>query len=124
MKLLTATYRTWRPGTGSPVVTSLMTPRWRPEAAAWPRCWPITPRWRHFHTPDDEFARQYTAQLDRYGAERIAAELARIAAMAYEAPSGRLVLICWEADPARCHRRQLADWWLHRTGEPIHELTT
>lgn len=122
MQLLTASYRTYRPGTGSPVCTSLTTPRWRPEAADWPR-WPLTPRSSYFRASDAEFAKAYAEQLDRYGPQRIAAMLADIAANAYEAPSGRLVLICWEGDPARCHRRQFAAWWLRTTGEPIHDLT-
>ena len=72
---------------------------------------------------DDEFERQYIAQLERHGPQRIAVELAGIAANAYLEPSQRLVLLCYETDPARCHRSQFADWWLRVTGEPIHELT-
>ncbi len=101
MELITASYRTWRPGTGSPVVTSLTVPRWKPEAAAWPRCWELTPRWAYFKAEPAEFD-----------------------ASAYEAPSDRLVLICWEADPARCHRSQFSSWLLETTGELVPELPT
>jgi hypothetical protein len=126
VQFATASYRTWRPGAGSPVVASLTTPRWRPEAASWPRCWALCPRWAWFHAPADEFDRQYLAQLERYGVERIHAELARIAAEAYEAPSERLVLCCFEPPEAAetgCHRRTFAAWWMRETGEKIPELT-
>lgn len=125
MQFLTASYGSWRPGTGSPVAISLTRPRWRPEAAGWPQCWLLCPRWAWFRAEPAEFDRQYLAQLERYGVERIHAALARIAAEAYEAPSERLCLICWEPPEAAetgCHRRTFAAWWLHQTGELIPEL--
>lgn len=106
---------------GSPVTISLLTPRWRPEAATWPRCWPVTPRWSYFHASDDEFDRQYVAQLDRHGPQEITRRLAQIAKTAYMEPSDRLVLLCWEADPDRCHRGTFARWLLQRTGELVTE---
>jgi hypothetical protein len=125
VELATASYGSWRPGTGSPVAISLTRPRWRPETADWPCCWLLTPRWAWFHAPAEEFDRQYLAQLERYGVQRIHAALARIAREAYEAPSERLVLCCWEAPETcetTCHRRTFAAWWLHQTGELVEEV--
>jgi hypothetical protein len=120
--VLTASYASWRPGCGSPVSISLSTPRWLPAAADWPRCWLLTPRWAYFHAEPGEFERAYLAQLARYGPERISRCLARIAREAYQAPSQRLVLCCWETDWANCHRRQFAEWLLVTTGELVTEL--
>jgi len=41
-RIHTSSYRAFRPDMGTPVVTSLGLPRWRPEAQDWPRCWLIT----------------------------------------------------------------------------------
>jgi hypothetical protein len=125
VELLTASYGSWRPGAGSPVSISLTTPRWRPEAADWPQCWALCPRWRFFHAEPAEFDRQYLAQLERYGVGRIHAALAKIAREAYEAPSQRLALCCWEPPEAAettCHRRTFAAWWLLATGELVEEV--
>jgi hypothetical protein len=100
VELFTSSYRAWRPGMGSPVVTSLLTPRWLPQAAEWPRCWEITPRWAWFHAEPAEFERQYLAQLARYGPQRISRSLHRIAREAFMEPAGRLVLCCFEARPS------------------------
>lgn len=126
MELLTASYGSWRPGTGSPVAISLTTPRWRPEAADWPQCYELCPRWRYFHAPAAEFEAAYVAQLEGFGVQLIHAALTWIAREAYEAPSERLVLCCWESPEAAetgCHRRQFARWWLENTGERIKEAT-
>lgn len=122
MELLTASYRAWRPGAGSPVSISLSTPRWLPEAAQWPRLWEATPRWGYFHSPPEEFEAAYLSQLQRYGPQAISRSLARIAREAYLAPSDRLVLCCYEADPAQCHRQQFANWLLVTTGERCIEI--
>lgn len=125
MELLTASYRTWRPGAGSPVATSLLVPKWRPEAATWPRCWEVSPRWDYFKAAPAEFEAAYIAQLERYGVSRIMAALARIGRGAYEEPSDRLALICWETTDAEtaCHRRLFARWLLETCGERVDELT-
>ena len=125
MEFFTTSFGAWRPGSGSPVSIALTTPKWRPEAASWPRCWALTPRWAWFRAEPDEFDRQYLAQLERYGVAGIHERLARIAAEAYQEPSARLVLICWEAPQAAetsCHRRTFAAWWLHETGEVVEEV--
>jgi hypothetical protein len=119
-QLLTACYSTWRPEHGQPVVISLMTPKWMPEAATWPQCHLVMPRWSYFKAEPDEWDRQYFAQLDRFGPEKIARVLERIAR---EHQADRLVLLCWERPGARCHRRLLADWLLAKTGELAEEIT-
>ncbi|HEV2372117.1 MAG TPA: hypothetical protein VGS19_08110, partial [Streptosporangiaceae bacterium] len=67
MELFTTSFARWRPGDGSSVVISLGVPRWRPEAAQWPRCWELCPRWRYFSAPDEVFEAEYRKQLDAYG---------------------------------------------------------
>jgi len=106
---------------GVPVACSLLLPRWLPEAQTWPRCWRVTPRFSYWRAGwPDEFWASYSAQLERYGARRIAQALHHIGA---EAGAFRLVLCCFEPVAADCHRQMLSDWWLLRTGERIEELT-
>ena len=123
MQLYTSSYAAWRPEFGAPVVTSLTTPKWLPEAATWPKLWPATPRWAYFRAED--FDRHYVAQLERYGARQIARRLAEIARSGFAEPADRLVLLCWEFSgaPEQCHRGLFREWWLAQTGEPINEIT-
>jgi Protein of unknown function, DUF488 len=117
-QLFASSYRTYRPGMGQAVVTSLGLPKWRlAEAQGWPRCWLITPTPALFGATDEEFDREYPARLDRFGVPKIARALERIAR---EHQAERLVLMCFEADPARCHRSMFAQWWMS-TGEVIEE---
>jgi hypothetical protein len=118
--LRTSSYAAWRPEFGAPVVTSLTTPKWLPEAKTWPKLWPATPRWSYFHASD--FDRHYIAQLERYGARQIARRLAEIARSGFAEPADRLVLMCWEVNQADCHRGVFARWWLETTGEKIEEV--
>jgi hypothetical protein len=118
--LYVSSYRAWTPRFGSPVVTSLTRPKWLPEAADWPSLWPVTPRWAYFRAGPAEYERAYLAQLDRHGAKRIAEHLAGITRAT---GASRLVLLCWEADPGRCHRSLFSTWWLYATGEAIEEVT-
>jgi hypothetical protein len=62
---------------GLPIVASLQLPKWIPDAANWPRCWLITPRWSYFRAAD--WSVQYVSQLERFGVQRIARELEAIA---------------------------------------------
>lgn len=117
--LHTASYRAWTPGLGQPVVTSLTRPKWLPEAQGWPVCWLIAPTWKQFHMDPAEFERSYLERLERKGAAKIARVLH---AIARETGADRLVLLCWEADWSRCHRRLWASWWLSTTGELVEEL--
>jgi len=123
-RLFTCSYRAFRPDMGQPVVCSLGLPKWRPEAAEWPRCHLLTPTWPMFNavreTGDSEaFAAAYAARLERFSVQRIARTLEGIA-RAHQADN--LVLLCHEADPERCHRTQFADWWIQASGEEVAEL--
>lgn len=68
---------------------------------------------------DARFNEAYRKKLDRLGADRIAEGLARISR---EEGGADLALLCYEADPARCHRSAFASWWRERTGEVVEEL--
>ena len=68
---------------------------------------------------DDRFNEAYRRKMDTLGVDRIAAQLARIS---QEEDGQPLCLLCYEADPARCHRSVLAAWWTEQTGQVIEEL--
>ena len=93
MELYTGSYGAYSLSMGQAVVTSLLLPRWLPEAASWPRCWVLTPTWQMFHAEPDVFEREYLARLDRFGAPKIGRALH---AIARETGAGRLVLLCYE----------------------------
>jgi uncharacterized protein (DUF488 family) len=69
---------------------------------------------------DARFNEAYRKKLDRLGADRIAEGLARISR---EEGGADLALLCYEADPARCHRSAFASWWQERTGQDVQELS-
>jgi hypothetical protein len=119
VRVYTASYGAWRPEHGVPVVASLTVPKWLPEASSWPRYWPVTPRWAYFYSSAEEYERAFLAQLERYGARRIARELAQIAR---QQDAESLALCCWESSPDRCHRGLFAAWWLVTVGERIEEV--
>lgn len=121
--ILTSSFGAWRPSMGAPVVTSLTVPRWRPEAASWPRCELLTPKWSYFKAEPEEFERRYLEQLTRHGPRAIAARLAQIAAYSFAERQDTVVLLCWEALASKCHRQLAADWLLATTGEIVREAT-
>lgn len=118
-ELFTTCYGRFNPKMGQPVVTSLGTPK-SDVVKAWPVAHLLTPRWSYWKADPENFRRQYLEQLDRFGPEKIARMLQRIAE---ETGESRLVLLCWEADWEKCHRSMLADWLLERTGELVCEIT-
>jgi uncharacterized protein DUF488 len=68
---------------------------------------------------DAEFNKAYRKKLDRIGADRIGAALKGIS----DEEGGKdLCLLCFEADPARCHRSAFAAWWEERTDQELPEL--
>jgi len=68
---------------------------------------------------DDRFEKVYRAKLDGIGVDRITAQLARIS----DEEGGKpLCLLCYEADPALCHRSAFARWWFEQTGQRVEEL--
>lgn len=123
VRLFTTSYAAWRPEHGAPVVTSLTTPKWLPEAKSWPRLWPATPRWSYFHSSEQQFDLAYVSQLQRYGVQQIAKRLTQIARTGFAEPAERLCLLCWETSAARCHRGLFSSWWLAQTGELMTEIT-
>jgi uncharacterized protein DUF488 len=68
---------------------------------------------------DARFNEAYREKLDRIGVDRIAAQLERISR---EEGSRPLALLCYEVDPAQCHRSAFAEWWEARTGQAVPEL--
>jgi hypothetical protein len=118
--LATASYRAWHPGfAGQPVVTSLTLPRWLPEAADWPKARIITPSWHDFKAGD--WAERYRERIEEYGVCRITTELEEIAA---DCGADLLVLMCFEADPADCHRQIFADLMITQAGVRVDELVS
>ena len=120
MRLLTASYGTWRREFGAPVVASLSLPKWLPESRAWPKCWALTPRWRYFDAEEHVFELAYLEQLDSYGVNGITTRLEQIAA---ETDATTLVICCFEADVFECHRGTFRSWWHENTGEWISDLS-
>jgi uncharacterized protein DUF488 len=120
----TCSYRLWEPDMGAAVACSLTRPKppkyTGPHLEAFagaPQCWPLTPRWEYFRHPDA--GTRFEAQLARYGAQFLAAELQTIAS---DLGAGSLVLLCHEADWGSCHRQRIARYLLEQTGWLIREL--
>jgi hypothetical protein len=102
---------------GQPVRISLGVPKFKVSWQLPPEClWELTPRGRYFHAEPAEFAREYLAQLDRYGTARLHSIFTRLAT------GDRLLLLCFERNSADCHRRLFSQWWLEQTGEAIPEI--
>jgi hypothetical protein len=68
---------------------------------------------------DAVFESSYLAGLEEIGVERIIDLLTKICA---EEGSRPLVLLCFEVDPADCHRATFARWWATWTGQVVKEL--
>jgi uncharacterized protein (DUF488 family) len=80
----------------------------------------LTPTSQLFHLADDEeFTAGYLARLERFGPQKIARTLERIAR---EHEAEKLVVLCHEVDWARCHRQTFASFWLATTGELVREM--
>jgi Protein of unknown function, DUF488 len=120
MRLFTCSYRAYSSDMGQAVVISRGLPRWRlEEAESWPRCWLLTPNGAYLDAEPGEFTAGYTAQLERFGPERIGRTITRLST---ETAAERLVFLCFEADWDRCHRQTFARWMLQRTGELVEEI--
>jgi len=68
---------------------------------------------------DAAFEQSYLFGLEEIGVDRIADLLTKISA---EEGSMPLALLCYEADPADCHRSMFAHWWFEQTGQVVEEL--
>jgi len=94
-------------------------PKW-PVGFRYRRATLLAPSRETFALRDDAaFEASYLAGLEEIGVERIADLLTKIGA---EEGCRALVLLCFEMDPADCHRSAFARWWAARTGQVIKEL--
>jgi len=94
-------------------------PKW-PVGFQYRRAMLLAPLRATFALRDEAaFEVSYLASLEEIGVERITYLLTEIGA---EEGSRPLVLLCFEADPADCHRATFARWWAARTGQEVKEL--
>lgn len=116
--LYTASYATWRPDLGVPVRISRGRPRGWVDGEVLPALIPTAAV--AFGIEDDAEARRvYRHQLHRHShvIDRALFDLGRMYG------NHPLVLLCHEADPARCHRRWAAEWLTHRYSIDVPETT-
>jgi hypothetical protein len=99
-----------------PVRASVGLPRFWTAARAFPVAKLLTPYGLRKLT-GDEFRNAYIARLEKAGVDAIRAELADIA----DAYGKSICLLCFEADPAACHRSTFAAFWRERTGDQVSE---
>jgi hypothetical protein len=117
--LATCSWRAYRPGMGVPVrITLGRPPSWFPHE--WEEVRLLAPPPKVFRLRNDaEFAEAYEQHLEAVGVDALRRRFEEIA----EKHGGqRLVLLCFEADVADCHRGQFARWWRERTGQQVEEL--
>ncbi len=119
MEIVTSYYSAYRPEMGVPVrITLGAPPSWFKHP--WEEARMLAPPPRVFRLKDDEeFRRKYRHHLYRVTPERIGQRLEEIAS---RHPGERLVLLCFEANPAECHRSMFAEWWMEQTGQRVVEL--
>ena len=80
----------------------------------------LAPSRQTFDLEDDaDFEAAYLAELEEIGVQKITDLLKKIS----DEEGGRdLALLCYEADPADCHRSMFAHWWFEQTGQVVEEL--
>lgn len=115
--LRTGRFATFKPDQGVPVRTSVGYPRfWRHGAL--PHARAVTPTTRKTDPGDREAA--YRLDLSAHADD----VLAELAAIARAHPGRPLVLLCFEENPADCHRSWLAAWLHDRFALDVQEVTT
>ena len=73
-----------------------------------------------FRLKDDAaFEAAYEQHLNAVDVERLSQ---RFRDLSEKHGGRRLVLLCFEADVAECHRGQFARWWFQQTGQEVPEL--
>jgi hypothetical protein len=107
-----------------PVRTTLYPPRFRLPYELRYRIAELAPTHRLFKLEGAEFDAAYREHLDRIGVDVIEARFTEIATAERDAGNEQpaLVLLCFEAAAADCHRGTFARWFEERTGETIAEL--
>lgn len=110
--IATCAYRKYRPEFGVPVATSVGTPGgrspWRHERAL-EQCRGLTPYGIFKNPAYADFAKAERAYVDRLrkDEDKVLAQLWLL----HERFGGEpLVILCWEPNPAECHRSWAADW--------------
>jgi Protein of unknown function, DUF488 len=121
--LATCSWRAYRPEMGVPVrITLGRPPRWfqlRYERS-YEEVRLLAPPPRVFRIEDwQEFRKAYRHHLYRVTVPRMRRAFEEIGE---RHPAKTLVLLCFEADPADCHRGLWAAWWHEQTGEHVPEL--
>lgn len=112
LDLSTSSYSRYRPEWGRAIRTTVGRCRWFAHPAV--HAGSVTP-YGLLHIEDPaEFAAAYVARLDRHGS----AVIDELQALTGGAPA---VLLCFERDPADCHRSTLAGWLADRFGLDVPE---
>lgn len=114
--LYTASYQAISPELAVPVRTSIGVPTW----ITYPLVdWLTVAPWGLLDVQDAaDFRRRYRHRLHQR-TPRILRELAELRAAYAGWP---LALLCYERDPADCHRALLAEWIEQHIGEEVREL--
>jgi hypothetical protein len=118
--LVTGRYRTWEPGDGVPIRTTVGSPKfWKGGPLIDLR--DVAPYGVFGQVADADAAREAYRQRIEQRAPRIVATLA---ALAHQHENQALVLLCFEDVHAGqvCHRRWFAEWFEERFGIEVPEL--
>lgn len=120
-QLFVAHYRAFNPIYGVPVQISNGKPKYGLDYPLRYKAQLLYPEWSMVksNVSMGEFNRRYHEVLDSRGVDNIRGLLEDIAE---HAGDNRLVLMCFEKDPADCHRAGFADWWEKNTGETVPEV--
>lgn len=105
----------------TPVQVSVGTPKFPLHYHLKDRCMIITPAYQIIKIEDEEeYKKQYIAQLEKHGIEKIRWVLRQMAE-----PGKQIVLLCYEdvrKEGVWCHRRMFAEWYEAKTGNKVEEL--
>lgn len=103
-----------------PVRISLGLPRFMKGANKFPQIPQLAPYGDLFYERQrDVFKERYWERLDEIGVDKVRELLDEVQA---QYPDKAMTLMCFEHDPADCHRGDFAIWWERETGEEIPEF--
>ena len=119
IELATCSWRAYRPEMGVAArITLGKPPRWFDHEHEEVRL--LAPPPRVFRIEDwQEFRKAYRHHLYRVTVPRMRRAFEEIGE---RHPAKTLVLLCFEADAADCHRGLWAAWWYEQTGQEVPEL--